>query len=712
MAVIKVGNNSIGKISVIEPYDDPIGTPPLEYKPDLEPWVRPSEWLDMPVINSGDDKIAMLLFMHSGVPLEIRLEIRGTDNGSYNYPTYSTIDWGDGTSVLVSGRDTRSTSSEYLYPRHHSYRYEDLPEDSEFTHNGQVARQALVQIDNSVSGCYYFNFIGTPNHLDSNVRDNAHNILSVYQGAQTTLLDFHIASQNLEYCYFSYNADYSRNLNLERVKIETPSKLKTAYRQFRDCRNLKSISFPSGLFVGATDFREMFYDCKRLKEIPFFDSSTAKDLSSMFGNCHTIKNIPDLDLSSATGINSMFSSCISLTGVPMLNYSNVTQSQSVFANCHSIKMVPSGLNFQNLTLANSMFYRCINLKAVPNDFFDGFLNLQHAQGMFYDCRSLKNIPRINLPSCINMREFATYCYALESIHLGDVSKVDYHESYGFYNAFHACYNVKEVKIDYPENFIARNMQGMFNALVSLKKIPYFNTSSGIYLDGLFNACLSLTETPTFDLTSCININNMFSNCWSLTKSGGFKNINSKITTAQNTFRECYNLKEFPSGLFQDFNSCPTYTREMFYNCPSIEKIPDVNVSGASNTSIYNNTFYHMQGVKEVGNIIFGSGANLSNMFTHHHSLQYIGEYDISLAYATTNMFNYCRSLQWCGLTNIPTSIGFYDNFLGSGALTHIFSNLVSGVTGQTIDIRNNYGTAELHPDTIAIATSKGWTVTT
>ena len=76
------------------------------------------------------------------------------------------------------------------------------------------------------------------------------------------------------------------------------------------------------------------------------------------------------------------------------------------------------------------------------------------------------------------------------------------------------------------------------------------------------------------------------------------------------------------------------------------------------------------------------------------------------------MFYQCRSLQWCGLTNIPTSISFYDNFLGSGALTHIFNNLVSGVTGQTIDIRNNYGTAELHSDTIAIAENKGWTVTT
>ena len=94
MAVIKVGNNSIGKISVIEPYDDPIGTP--EYK--LEPWVRPSEWLDMPVINSGDEKTAILLFIPSGEPYQVTMRVQGIESSTSTYvrPTYSTIDCGDG----------------------------------------------------------------------------------------------------------------------------------------------------------------------------------------------------------------------------------------------------------------------------------------------------------------------------------------------------------------------------------------------------------------------------------------------------------------------------------------------------------------------------------------------------------------------------------------------------------------------------------------
>ena len=65
MAVIKVGNNSIGKISVIQPYDETTDGV-NEYAPFDEPWVRPSEWLDMP---TDDNKVALLLYMHSGVPL-------------------------------------------------------------------------------------------------------------------------------------------------------------------------------------------------------------------------------------------------------------------------------------------------------------------------------------------------------------------------------------------------------------------------------------------------------------------------------------------------------------------------------------------------------------------------------------------------------------------------------------------------------------------
>ena len=58
MANLKVGNTNIGKISIIEPFKE-IGANPsqLDYQPHREAWVRPTEWLDMPNIGSGDNSL-------------------------------------------------------------------------------------------------------------------------------------------------------------------------------------------------------------------------------------------------------------------------------------------------------------------------------------------------------------------------------------------------------------------------------------------------------------------------------------------------------------------------------------------------------------------------------------------------------------------------------------------------------------------------------
>ncbi len=48
----------------------------------------------------------------------------------------------------------------------------------------------------------------------------------------------------------------------------------------------------------------------------------------------------------------------------------------------------------------------------------------------------------------------------------------------------------------------------------------------------------------------------------------------------------------------------------------------------------------------------------------------------------------------------------------SGEIYKLVDGLASGVSGKTIDLREAPQAYILHPDTISIATSKGWTVTT
>ena len=155
MAVIKVGNNSIGKISVIQPYEDSTGKSTHFYDIDPEPWVRPSEWLDMP---TDDNMVAALIFVPSGAhDFTVSAYARGTGTSSNNNPTYIPIDWGDNTSGLIYGtRHDNSNYNGYFSSFHKMYDYDLLSPSTEIEIGGTTGRQVLIKLDGSVSGIGYF----------------------------------------------------------------------------------------------------------------------------------------------------------------------------------------------------------------------------------------------------------------------------------------------------------------------------------------------------------------------------------------------------------------------------------------------------------------------------------------------------------------------------------------------------------------------------
>ena len=108
---IKLGNTEINAVSVVEPYGDDI----VRFRDNdtITTWERPSHWIDMPVINSGEQKCAFLIQIPSGEstlshfglhatgPLAQAHNIRGT--------TF-TVDWGDGYTETSVGSNYRDIS--------------------------------------------------------------------------------------------------------------------------------------------------------------------------------------------------------------------------------------------------------------------------------------------------------------------------------------------------------------------------------------------------------------------------------------------------------------------------------------------------------------------------------------------------------------------------------------------------------------------------
>ena len=202
---------------------------------------------------------------------------------------------------------------------------------------------------------------------------------------------------------------------------------------------------------------------------------------------------------------------------------------------------------------------------------------------------------------------------------------------------------------------------------NLKKSPVTDVTAegtgNVDLYRMFYGANSLQEIPNWDFSRVWRMRECFNACSSV--SGGIDNLNldlnnQTVSTDVNNFH-------------QPFTGCSIkYVNQMstpesgtlsyfFNNCYEIVKVPDMNLSGVSNTNY---------------------------------------------------MFNETRSLLGGVPSGLETSISYYRSTIPSGEIVRFFNGLASGVTSKTIDLRQAPEAYILTSDDIAIATSKGWTVTT
>ena len=93
-----------------------------------------------------------------------------------------------------------------------------------------------------------------------------------------------------------------------------------AQNMFNDCRKLEvcdAVGFAP--YQGAA--KEIFRNCRALKNIPYFDASNVSDFSWAFHGVPVTK-FPALDTSSGTDFNNAFFDCTALTEFPPIDFSN------------------------------------------------------------------------------------------------------------------------------------------------------------------------------------------------------------------------------------------------------------------------------------------------------------------------------------------------------------------------------------------------------
>jgi hypothetical protein len=260
---------------------------------------------------------------------------------------------------------------------------------------------------------------------------------------------------------------------------------------------------------------------------------------------------------------------------------------------------------------------------------------------------------------------------------------------------------------------------MFDGCQLLSSIPALNLQSLTNAYQMLNGCLELLSVPEFSVPNLTNADGMFFSCQKI-KSVKFTNV-VKLANIRRMFFGCSNLEtvDIPTEVVvtaipQAFENCYRLTSIATFSCsPSTGYIPwDAN-NGLGQT------FKDCNSLKTIS-INFINTENVQEFrsaFLNCHSLIRIPGLTVSSAgigglgtmLSTNNRLSDASQLR-----GIEQTISFDGANLERPAILDIFNNLVDNTgyvvmsTTQSINIRNNPGTADITPTDALIVSNKNW----
>ena len=538
---------------------------------------------------------------------------------------------------------------------------------------------------------YSFQYIGT---LDLTGFTSADNLFSGMYGLQ--YIGNVIGTEEIT----NFNYMFSNCSSLVIAPMMNTSKGTGFNNMFNCCYALRSVPLydisKSEIDSGGCNY--MFNGCSQLQSLPHFDTSNLQSMEYMFSGCNSIKTVPHFDTSKCTSFIDTFSYCSSLKTVPHFDTSNATSIGYMFRDCHNLKYVPDFVT-TNVGDFNGVFYGCVNLESVPNfDYSNGYTY----SNMFFSCQKLTYIPYIDTSRAYDVSYMFGGCRLLKSIPDIDISQ-------------------------------ATNVAGLFMDCESLESLPEsLNFNSEIYeTNQLFHNCKSLTTIPDrFSFWNATVTDYMFEGCTKLV-SAPIYNFNwDIIQSAIQMFNGC-GIGTLPTLQFSNIGNM----NSIIENCPNIE---DVNIiSTSQNMTDFSCSFYNCPGLRNVTLQLdhvtnwggFGGSDDYSSPIENitlilpvqSNSTVYIpdsckklhiGGSEMYYSIGRTDTYSILRDVTFDSDTLIYHDQDFTDKvFLTHQSLLNIINALVpqeEGVT-KTLTLGSD-NLAKLSEEEIAIATSKGWTV--
>ena len=282
-----------------------------------------------------------------------------------------------------------------------------------------------------------------------------------------------------------------------------------------------------------------------------------------------------------------------------------------------------------------------------------------------------------------------------------------------YQAPYMFYNSGLEEIPFELNFYANydmcEVNHMFNMAANLKKFPTIKNLNPKNASQMFSGCQNLTDIPEGATST-----------WSFNKWQ-----TSTAAQVQHMFKDCRKLRHIDSNLLKNLWNCNnTYLYNvyyyLFYGCTSLDEVRNLGVSTAALTgNAFNNTFLecgHLKNFTFVGN----KGANWKSQTIDLTTVGYLPKYvtrsdDFTTDLKVTDLASYealnGNSAWW-------TEDAAFSRYNHDSAVLTINSLPFITASGATNTIKfkgtmgSGYGKAinDLTDTEIAVATSKGWTV--
>jgi surface protein len=271
-------------------------------------WVRPSDWLTMPTVQSTDDDIAILHAVWNNDSNYAAFQCT-TSAGDYD------VDWGDGTTTSHASNTTAE----------HQYDYATY-DTGNATLSTRGYKQAIIRITPAT---------GTLATFSSNFRYTGQN--QIYStGFLDVLLSMPSATTGAS---ILFQGSLVANRYMEQVHILNSGGITSALGMFNTCLSLESV--PLFDTSSVTNMQAMFGSCNSLESVPLFDTSSVTNMSTMFSGCSALQSVPTFVTINVTNMFSMFFGCTSLQTVPLFDTSSVTTMQTMFSGCSALQEIPT-----------------------------------------------------------------------------------------------------------------------------------------------------------------------------------------------------------------------------------------------------------------------------------------------------------------------------------------------------------------------------------